>query len=337
MKSGLRQRGLWFAAVLTLLAFCPASAQVLFVTDKSGGNIYSYTANGGGGWTQGTVASGVSNPQGLASDTAGNLYVALNSTSPQLAEYTPDGSGGWTPSIIKGGRGMQTVAASPSGQVLAGASSIYSYTQEEGSWIESLISSSSTSPRNPANAVSMTFDKDGNLYVGSYSNGGVYRFTLSGGTYDPNYTTISTGTLNQVYGLAFDAQGNLFAASTGGGKIYMFENVDGTLSTTPTLFASLASPRGMMFDAAGNLYVTGGAAKNGDTPGTGYIGEFTVSNGILSSTPTMLVENLSFAPTGLVVMVPEASPLALAAIGLGLGWAATGKFKARSFGANGSR
>ena len=55
-------------------ALCPvlAEAQNLFVSDNSSGNIYKFRPDG----TRSTFASGLSYPQGLAFDSAGDLFVA---------------------------------------------------------------------------------------------------------------------------------------------------------------------------------------------------------------------------------------------------------------------
>jgi sugar lactone lactonase YvrE len=83
----------------------------------------------------------------------------------------------------------------------------------------------------------------GDIFVGDYGNGTIYKFTADGAR-----STFATGLAGPV-GLAFDAAGNLFEADDGSGTIYKFAP-DGTQST----FAiGLTSPRGLAFDNAGNL------------------------------------------------------------------------------------
>ncbi len=68
-------------------ALCPvlAEAQNLFVSDFSRGNIYEFTPTG----TRNTFASGLSYPQGLAFDSAGNLFEADRSGN--IYKFTPGG------------------------------------------------------------------------------------------------------------------------------------------------------------------------------------------------------------------------------------------------------
>jgi len=63
-----------------------AFAQVLFVNDLVGGNIYSYTTSG----TRSTFAAGVGNPAALVFDSAGDLYES-DIMSGNITEYKTNG------------------------------------------------------------------------------------------------------------------------------------------------------------------------------------------------------------------------------------------------------
>src|SRR5450631_1818474 len=73
---------LWSAAPAS-----SAQAQNLFVTTYSG-NIIEITPGG----AQSTFASGLINPQGLAFDSAGNLFVASFVNGGNILEFTPGGT-----------------------------------------------------------------------------------------------------------------------------------------------------------------------------------------------------------------------------------------------------
>src|SRR6516162_5987223 len=74
----------WFGAMVLICA--SALAQDLFVSanDSNGGYIYKFTWDG----VRSTFASGLSNPQGLAFDNAGNLFVA---DSGSIYKFDPAG------------------------------------------------------------------------------------------------------------------------------------------------------------------------------------------------------------------------------------------------------
>ena len=77
----------------------------------------------------------------------------------------------------------------------------------------------------------MAFDSGENLYISDYGDGKIYKVT-SGGT----QSTFTSG-LYYPSGIAFDSSGDLFVAD-GNGNIHEYANNGGTLSTTPTTFAS---------------------------------------------------------------------------------------------------
>src|SRR6266566_4101932 len=87
-KSARGVAGHLFSQVLclgALILICSsAPAQNLFV---SAGNIYEFTPAG----VRSTFASGLDGPEGLAFDSAGNLFVADTFTSGAIYKFTPDG------------------------------------------------------------------------------------------------------------------------------------------------------------------------------------------------------------------------------------------------------
>ena len=82
----LFSRALCLGAVILICS--SAAAQNLFVSarDDSGGKILKFTWDG----VQSTFASGLRQPQGLAFDSAGNLFVGETYTG-HIYKYTPDG------------------------------------------------------------------------------------------------------------------------------------------------------------------------------------------------------------------------------------------------------
>jgi sugar lactone lactonase YvrE len=125
----------------------------------------------------------------------------------------------------------------------------------------------------------IAFDRAGNYYVADQVNNSVRKVTPSGvitlfaGSGVPTYTgdggQASAANLNGPRGLAFDAGGNLYIADTSNNVIRMV-TPSGVISTVvgaspgspgyggdggPATAATLNAPRGLAFDAQGNLYI----------------------------------------------------------------------------------
>jgi sugar lactone lactonase YvrE len=104
-------------------------------------------------------------------------------------------------------------------------------------------------------AIGLTFDGAGNLYVADTLAGTVSKITPGGAV-----STFVSG-LNEPFGLAFDGAGNLYVADSGDGTVRKV-TPGGTVST----FASgFNNPTGLAFDGAGNLYVANGSVVSKDS------------------------------------------------------------------------
>src|SRR5436309_9489492 len=77
----------WLGAAILFCSSAPAQSQDLYVSN-SGGPIYRFTPGG----VQSTFASGLSSPEGLAFDSAGNLFVADRVANGTINEFTPGGA-----------------------------------------------------------------------------------------------------------------------------------------------------------------------------------------------------------------------------------------------------
>jgi hypothetical protein len=200
----------------------------LFLTEYQSSNIYVFTPGG----VQGTFpASGLSFPRGMVFDQGGNLFVG-DPGNGNIYKFTPGG--------------VQTTFASglnPWGLAINQVGDLFEADPQAGvineftpNGVQTTFASGLGSP------IAMAFDQAGDMFVADQSGGNIYEFTTSG-----VQSTFASG-LTVPSGLAFDRAGDLFEADQGGSHIFEFLNINGTLSSNATLFASsVANPIGLAF------------------------------------------------------------------------------------------
>ena len=185
------------------------------------------------------------------------------------------------------------------------------------------------------NATGLAFDRDGNLYVSSRSEGSIYRVTPGG-----QRSTYAQG-MGVATGIAFDGEGNLYVGDRTGTifkigpdrQIFVFATVEPSVAayhlafaptgdlflTGPTtssfdhvvrispdgmvssFYQGLGRPQGLAFDVNGNLYVTASLAG---------------SRGVVRLTPDARAElvvsgydivGLAFGPQGSLILATNSS------------------------------
>jgi sugar lactone lactonase YvrE len=214
-----------------------APAQNLYLLNYGGGSVTKITPGG----TQSTIATGLSSPNCLAINSAGNLFVG-GQYNGIITEITP---GGVKSTFATGLQNPFALAFDSTGNLFVantGANSIIKITPQG---VQSTFASGVVEPEG------LAFDSAGNLYAstGLPGSGTITKFTPQGAQ-----STFASG-LNYPVGLAIDSAGDLFAADAYGNQITEITS-GGALS----LFASVQSPWAIAFDSKGNLFTTVGGA-----------------------------------------------------------------------------
>jgi sugar lactone lactonase YvrE len=175
------------------------SAPVMYESDGLG-RIVKLTPNG----QQTIFAAGLNNPDQMAFDANGNLFVAeyAYGGADNIWKYTPSGSR-TSFAVTSGADGLAFDANGNLFEGDSGSGNIYKYSPD---------GTRSTF----ATGVSgrLIFDRSGNLYAGW---GDIYKFSPTG-----SRTTFATGVDGGGYGLAFDSSGNLFVSEFNNNDILKF-------------------------------------------------------------------------------------------------------------------
>jgi sugar lactone lactonase YvrE len=241
MNTACHPIGAVVCAGAALLFAASAQAQNLFVTDAAnGGNLYKgnvYEFAPGGVRTN--IASGFNYPDGLAFDSAGNLFVSnfgYGTNNWNITKITPGG----TPSIFALANNPQALAFDSAGNLFVANNNPCIITKITPDGTQSTF----VSGLNYANG--LAFDRAGNLFVADFGDGAIYKFTPSG-VQSTFFSEVSV----YPYGMAFNGAGNLFVSDLENGVIYEF-----TPDGTESIFATgLFVPYELAFDSSGNLFV----------------------------------------------------------------------------------
>ncbi len=279
--------GRMLCAAAVLLPVRSVQAQNLFVSNyTSTGPVYEFTPGGG----QCTFVSGLPYSEGLAFNSAGDLFVGMQNNG-DIYEYATGGSRSTFATGLNGPWGM---AFNSSGVMFeADGDSGHIYEISPGGQ-KTTFASGLDYP------LALAFNNQGDLFESDWGSGDIYEYT-PGGT----RTTFASGLTPD--GLAFDASGDLFDADITSGNIYEFVNNNGILNSIPIVFASgLNHPLGLAFNSAGDLFES--------DFGTGNIYEFT-PDGTKSTFASGLPAPGMLAFDGLALPVPEPSTLGLLAAG----------------------
>lgn len=254
----------------------------VYVADGSNHTIRKVTADGvvttfsgTAGSTGSTTVSPArfSEPFGVKTDSAGNVYVA-DTNNNAIRKITPSG----TVTTLAGGNGMGTT---------------------DGSGIVAKFSE----PHDVA------VDSGGNVYVTDYMNHTVRKITPAGvvstlaGSAGNSGFVNGTGTAARfmsLQGITVDSAGNVYVVDAGNRAIRKITS-DGTVTTFAGGSAELlAAPRGVAVDSAGNLYVADSNAVKKVTA-AGVISTYAGSSGTTGTSDGTTTTAAFNSPWGVAV------------------------------------
>jgi|GEM_PF-3655696 len=194
------------------------------------------------------VSTGLSSPQGVCADSAGNLYIADTGNN---AIKKRDASGTVT-TLISG-------LSSPNSIIIDSAGNLYftdvsTLKKRDTSGTVTTLISSLSSP------LGIIIDSLGNLYVGSNTTIKKYDTTAT-------ITTFASG-FSAIYGVGIDSSNNIYALDYNNSQIKKYNNA-GTLITTLNASGN-----------AGNMYLGGVRSIAVDSSGSIYMIEVVYGNWI---------------------------------------------------------
>ena len=212
------------------------------------------------------LGSGFNNPQGIAVDGAGNLFVADTSHYAVKEIVAVGGSIPANPTV----RTLYGSFMSPVAVAVDGAGDVFVADSFGGSVMEMVavggsIPANSPTIRTVSNGFSyptgVAVDGAGNVFVAEYSGNAVKEIVAVGGSIPANSPTILTlgSGFHYPAGVAVDGAGNVFVADYGNYSVKEIMAVGGSIPATNPTIRTLASQFGglnaVSVDGAGNVFV----------------------------------------------------------------------------------
>ncbi len=214
--------------------------EIAYVANQGNSTIEAFNSSGSG-----SAFVSTSGPQGLALDSAGNLYVCSGNS---VLEFTPTG----VRSVFSSSNLLNNpvwVAVDGSGDVFVSNYNNNNIVKITPGGSASVYASNISEPEQ------LALDSQGNLFVVSRNGSSVYKITPLG--VSSVFATIIPSSLVLI-GLAIDSNDNVYVGDKTHNQIVKY-----TPSGASSTFATgLSGPKGLAFDFSGNLYVVNNATSN---------------------------------------------------------------------------
>jgi large repetitive protein len=217
--------------------------------------------------TQSAVGSGLNQPQDVALDGKGDVFIV--DTGNNRVVEVPANGGGQTTIADSGLNNPQGVAVDGAGDVFIADTD--NYRVLELPWTGSgygaqttLLADGSILPAGVA------VDGGGNVFLTDYLGDGVIELPWTGSGYGPQITLL-TGGLDGPLGIAVDGKGDVFIADSGNSRVVELPWTESGYSAQVTVLSSgLSYPFGVAVDGAGDVFIADtGNSRVVELPWTG--------------------------------------------------------------------
>ena len=250
----------------------------LYYSDGYGELVQQFTLNNGAEISSNLVAypqqgNGLSDPQGLAADSTGNVFIVDTGNNRVVEEIYSSGN---------------------------------TYNQPAGSELQTVVASGLNAPEGVA------VDASGKVYIADTGNNRILLETPTGGGAFSQSVLFNSG-LSAPAGVAVDNVGDVFISDTGNKRVLVELLSGGSYTQSVVPISGLGSPQGIAVDASGNLFVADATSGNviklamGSAPSLTFAS--TAAGSTSSDSPqTVTVENLGNAPLAFTVPATGNNP-----------------------------
>jgi len=260
------------------------------------GAVTTFAGSGAAGYADGNLTGAIfNNPQGIAVDVQGNIYIS-DTFNNRIRKIATDG----TVSTVAGNGTagyLDSDAADaefyyPQGLTLDSQGNIYvadygnnvirkittdgTVSTYAGNGVAAYVDGAAINVAAFSGPAALAFDKQGNLYVADENNNMIRKITSAGvvsrvaGVTSAGYTNTTVNTANSVYGafrkpsgIAVDGNGTIYVADLGNSAIRQITSagVITTIAGGPGQTTLVGTPFGLTMDVNGNLFITDEAGR----------------------------------------------------------------------------
>jgi sugar lactone lactonase YvrE len=261
------------------------------------GTVTTFAGDGTGGYLDGNgTGAEFSNPQGLAMDAAGNIYVS-DSFNNRIRKIATDGTvttiaGNGTAGYVDSADGASAEFYAPAGLTVDGQGNIYvadygnnvirkittagAVSTYAGNGVAAYVDGAAVNVAAFSGPSGVALDAQGNLYVADRNNNMIRKITAAGvvsriaGITTAGYVNTTVDVSNSVYGafkkpvgVVVDAQGNIYVADGGNSAIRQITpaGVITTIAGGPGQSALIGDAAALCIDGSGNLFISDAAGR----------------------------------------------------------------------------
>jgi sugar lactone lactonase YvrE len=261
------------------------------------GAVTTFAGSGTGGFSDGNgTAAQFSNPQGIAIDAQGNIYIS-DTFNNRIRKITPDGTvttiaGNGTAGYVDNETGTDAQFYAPAGLTVDGQGNIYvadygnnvirkitaagAVSTYAGNGVAAYVDGAAINVAAFSGPSGVALDVQGNLYVADRNNNMIRKITAAGvvsriaGITTAGYVNTTVDAANSVYGsfkkpvgIAVDAQGVMYVADGGNSAIRQITpaGVITTIAGGPGQSALIGDASALTIDGAGDLFISDASGR----------------------------------------------------------------------------